>query len=254
NYPGFTRMSGNEFAEKLIDQAMALGADIEPGEATGISVLGDRRVVHTDMGDYEGRAVILATGSKHRPLGLDGEEKFVGNGISYCAVCDGAFYKGKNVAMIGGGNSALQETVLLAEGCRKVTVFQNLPYLTGEGRLNQKVSALPNVEIVTSTVVDALLGGDTLQGIRVKNTETGVLTEYTLDGVFVCIGQMPDNAAFAENVEVNDAGYIVADESCRTKDPAVFTAGDCRTKTVRQITTATGDGAAAAIAACRYLG
>ena len=252
NYPGFVKMSGNEFAERLIEQAQNLGADIDLAEVTGIEVKGEHRVVHTDNGDYETRAVILATGSRHRPLGVAREEEFIGEGISYCAVCDGAFYTDRDVAVIGGGNSALQEAVLLADTCRSVTVVQNLGFLTGEARLAQKLAEKSNVRVMLGYTVEALLGDRAITGITLKD-QNGKKTDLSLDGVFVCIGQIPENGAFADLVEVNEYGYIVADERCLTRDEAVFVAGDCRTKGIRQITTATGDGATAAIAACRYL-
>lgn len=253
NYPGFVKMSGNEFADKLIEQAEALGVVFEMAEALGIERRGENRVVHTDNGDFEGRAVILATGAHHRSLGVAREEDFVGNGISYCAVCDGAFYRGMDVAVIGGGNSALQETIMLSDLCRNVTVVQNLPMLTGEGRLIRKVEEKKNVSVVYSALVDAIEGEQKVTGLTLRHAKTGELSHIAVDGVFVCIGQQPENSGFADTVEVNDAGYVVAGEDCATRDEAVFVAGDCRTKRVRQITTATGDGAVAAVAACRYL-
>lgn len=254
NYPGYAHMSGSEFGEKLLEQATALGAEIDMGEVTGIRKNGDVRIVETAEGnEYACRAVILATGSRHRPLGLAREEEFIGHGISYCAVCDGAFFAGMNVAVIGGGNSALQEAVLLSETCRHVTVVQNLAFLTGERRLAEKLEKKDNVTVILSTVVEKLEGTDALSGLVLKNTETGKASVLSVDGAFVCIGQIPENDAFADVVEVNEQGYVVADESCLTRDEAVFVAGDCRTKRVRQITTATADGSVAAIAACKYL-
>ncbi len=253
NYPGYVKMSGNEFADKLLEQAMALGTDIEMAEATAIEDKDGLRLVRTDRGDFTARAVILATGAKHRPLGIANEEKFVGRGISYCAVCDGAFYRGKDVLMIGGGNSALQETVLLADMCKSVTVVQNLSFLTGEPRLIRKLEEKENVKIILSHVVDSLEGDTDLRRVVIRHAETGEKKILQTDGMFVCIGQMPENEAFANRVEVNEAGYIAAGEDCLTRDKAIFVAGDCRTKRVRQITTAAADGSVAAVAACRYL-
>ena len=256
NYPGFVSLSGSELGEKLFEQAMALGTDIELDTVTGISGEAGHLTVTCEGGSaFEGKTAIIATGSRHRDLGLENEEAFVGEGISYCAVCDGAFYKGKTVAVIGGGNSALQEAVLLSEGCTHVTVVQNLPYLTGEPSLQNILAGRDNVSFIYSTVVAGILGSDTFEGLLLRNVDTNEETTLTVDGTFVCIGQIPENAAFADVVKLNDYGYVAAGEDCRpeTTIPGVFVAGDCRTKSIRQVTTATADGAVAALAACRYL-
>ena len=255
NYPGFISMSGSELGEKLFEQVLAQGADIELDTVTGMSGEAGHLTVTCEGGTHEGKTVIIATGSRHRDLGVDGEEKFVGEGISYCAVCDGAFYKGRTVAVIGGGNSALQEAVLLSEGCTHVTVVQNLPYLTGEPSLQNILAKRENVSFLYSTTVSAVLGEDTFGGLLLKNAETGEETVLNVDGVFVCIGQVPANQAFADVVTLNDYGYVTAGENCLPESilPGVFVAGDCRTKSIRQVTTATADGAVAALAACRYL-
>ena len=254
NCPGFPHISGSELGEKLLDQAMGLGAEIDMGEVTGIRRQGETCIVSTAEGnEYAARAVILATGSRHRPLGVDREEEFIGHGISYCAVCDGAFYAGREIAVIGGGNSALQEAVMLSDICKKVTVVQNLAVLTGEKRLADKLYAKDNVSFIYNTVVKELVGDKELEALVLKDTETGKETRLSLDGAFVCIGQIPENEAFREHVALNDYGYFEASEDCTTRDEAIFVAGDCRSKRIRQITTATADGAVAAIAACRYL-
>lgn len=253
NYPGFLQMSGNEFADKLLEQVTALETDIEMEEVLSVKKQGDTLLVTTDRGEHEAKAVIVAAGSRHRHLGVDREEDFIGEGVSYCAVCDGAFYKGRDVAVIGGGNTALQEAVLLADQCRKVTILQNLPDLTGEEKLRKKLRTMSNVEILCSVTVDALLGENDLTGVRVKDANSGETSDIAVDGIFVAIGHEPENAPFAEVTVLNDQGYIQSGEDCLTDTPGVFVAGDCRTKAVRQITTATGDGAVAALAACRYL-
>ena len=254
NCPGFPHISGSELGEKLLDQAMGLGAEIDMGEVTGIRRQGETCIVSTAEGnEYAAHAVILATGSRHRPLGIAREEEFIGHGISYCAVCDGAFYAGREIAVIGGGNSALQEAVMLSDICKKVTVVQNLGVLTGEKRLADKLYAKDNVSFIYNTVVTALEGEKELTALCLKNTETGKETRLALDGAFVCIGQIPENEPFREHVALNDYGYFEAGEDCLTRDPAIFVAGDCRSERIRQITTATADGAVAAIAACRYL-
>lgn len=252
NYPGFIQMSGNEFAEKLIEQALHLEAEIELDEAKAIEDHGDFKRVICENGSFDGRTVILATGSKHRQLGVARENDFVGAGVSYCAVCDGAFYRGKTVAVIGGGNTALQEAVMLSDLCKRVTLVQNLAFFTGEQKLLDQLKQKDNVDFITSCVVDALNGGDELTGITIRNTETGETRELTVDGIFVAIGQVPENEPFKAVVPLNEWGYIVSDESC-AMGKGVFVAGDCRTKQVRQIATAISDGAVAAVAACRWL-
>lgn len=255
NYPGFIAMSGNELAEKLLDQVMTHGAEIELDAVKSIEKSDTGFTVVTEGSSFEGKSVIIATGSKHRSLGLEREEEFVGEGVSYCAVCDGAFYKGKTVAIIGGGNTALQEAVLLSEGCKKVYVVQNLDFLTGEGALIAAVSKRENVEVILSSVVSELVGESEITGIKIINLNNGEESTLSLDGIFVAIGQQPENEPFANVVELDERGYVAAGEDClpRAKYEGIFVAGDCRTKAIRQVTTATADGAVAALAACRYV-
>ena len=252
NYPGFLQMSGNDFADKLIEQVLEQGVTVELDEAVEIRDGESKTVVCASGAEYACGAVIIATGSKHRMLGLDNEESFVGNGISFCAVCDGAFYQGQNVAVIGGGNSALQEAVLLSDLCAKVTIVQNLDYLTGEGKLVSLLSTRDNVDYIYGATVEKFLGDSELTGLILD--QKGTKVRLDVDGVFVAIGQVPVNDAFAPVAELDARGYVIASEDCLTKTPGVFVAGDCRTKNIRQITTACGDGAVAAMTACRYLG
>lgn len=252
NYPGFLQMSGNDFADKLIEQVLEQGVTVELDEAVEIRDGESKTVVCASGAEYACGAVIIATGSKHRMLGLENEESFVGNGISFCAVCDGAFYQGQNVAVIGGGNSALQEAVLLSDLCAKVTIVQNLDYLTGEGKLVSLLSTRDNVDYIYGATVEKFLGDGELTGLILD--QKGTKVRLDVDGVFVAIGQVPVNDAFAPVAELDARGYVIAGEDCLTKTPGVFVAGDCRTKNIRQITTACGDGAVAAMTACRYLG
>ncbi len=252
NYPGFLQMSGNDFADKLIEQVLEQGVTVELDEAVEIRDGETKTVVCASGAEFECGAVIIATGSKHRMLGLDNEESFVGNGISFCAVCDGAFYQGQSVAVIGGGNSALQEAVLLSDLCAKVTIVQNLDYLTGEGKLVSLLSTRDNVEYIYGATVEKFLGSNELTGLILD--QKGTKVRLDVDGVFVAIGQVPVNDAFAPVAELDARGYVIAGEDCLTKTPGVFVAGDCRTKSIRQIATACGDGAVAAMTACRYLG
>ena len=251
NIPGFAEVTGNEFAEKLVEQVLGQGADVECAEVMGITD-GDVKTVHTDSGDFEAKAVIIATGAKHRMLGLNREDEFVGEGISFCAVCDGAFYEGKTVAVIGGGNSALQEAILLSDLAKKVYVIQNLDVFTGESRLVEQLSKKGNVEIILGTVVEKLLGETELTGIAVKNNN-GEEKTIEIDGMFVAIGLVPQNEPFKNVVELNSWGYVEAGESCVTNTKGIFVAGDCRSKRIRQVATAASDGAIAALAACDYI-
>ncbi len=254
NYPTIMEISGNEFAQKMLEQVMAHGADIELAEATEIKDHVTHKTVCTEYGDFDAKTVIIATGSKHRHLGIDGEEELIGSGISFCAVCDGAFFADKSVAVIGGGNTALQEAVMLSDICSKVTLIQNLSFMTGEKRLLQILEAKDNVDMILDTVVVGLdsTNGE-LSSITVKNTKTDVTQTLNFDGMFIAIGQVPENKAFEPLTALDDYGYIIADESCLTETEGVFVAGDCRTKKIRQVTTAASDGAIAALAACRYI-
>ena len=251
NIPGFLSLSGNEFAEKLIEQVLEQGAEVEMAEVTGIT-RNETFTVHTDSGDFDGKTVIIATGAKHRMLGLDREEQFVGEGISFCAVCDGAFYEGKTVAVIGGGNSALQEAILLSDLAKKVYVVQNLDTLTGEVKLREQLYAKDNVEIILGTVVKELLGDSELVGIKVEDAN-GNQTTLDIDGMFVAIGLIPQNEPFAEHIALNAWGYADSAEDCKTNCDGIFVAGDCRSKRIRQVATAAADGAIAALAACDYI-
>ena len=251
NIPGFISLTGNEFAEKLVEQVLEQGADVESCEAIEIRD-GEIKTVVTDDGEYQGKSVIIATGAKHRMLGIDGEERFVGEGISFCAVCDGAFYKNKNVAVVGGGNSALQEAILLSDTAKKVYVVQNLDFFTGEKKLVEQLEKLDNVEIILGVTVDSFVGDNELEGIVIKNS-AGETRKLELDGLFVAIGLIPQNEAFKNVVKLDGRGYAEVDESCETETKGIFVAGDCRTKKIRQVTTAAADGAIAALAACDYV-
>ena len=248
--PGFASVTGNEFADKLMSQAMGLDAEIECCEVEAI-VPGNPHKIVTDEGEYFAKAIIIATGTKHRLLGIDGEEELIGNGISFCAVCDGAFYEGKTVAVIGGGNSALQEAILLSNTCKKVYVVQNLDFLTGEDKLQKDVYEKDNIEVILGTVVEKFLVDGDLTGIVVSNDNGS--REIAVDGLFVAIGLLPQNEAFSDVIKLDENGYIDSDESCLTNVEGIFVAGDCRRKRIRQVATAASDGAIAALAACDYI-
>ena len=255
NIPGTKVISGTEFADRLTDQAMALGADMELEKVVRVDKTAEGFDVVTEEGStFRGKTVILALGVKHRTLGLPGEEELIGNGISFCAVCDGAFYAGQEVAMIGGGNSALQEALLLSEVCTKVTVVQNLATFTGEKKLADALMEKENVTAIFNTVV---VGYETqngaLSGLKLRNEATGEEARISVDGAFLAVGLMPENEPFAQHAKLNNWGYFDSLEDCRTQTEGLFVAGDCRSKTIRQVVTAAGDGAIAAMAACRYL-
>ena len=251
NYPGFAALSGMELADKMVEQALGLGAEIEIETVTGIEDCGNyKKLLCEGSASYEGKTVIIATGAKHRLLGVEGEAELVGEGISFCAVCDGAFFEGKEVLVIGGGNSALQEAVLLSETSSKVTVVQNLDFLTGEQSLQDILATRKNVSVICSATVGSFKKeGETLYTAITVKGESKTLSS---DGVFVAIGLAPDNAPFEGLVDL-DRGYVSSGEACTTNAPGVFTAGDCRTKSIRQVATAISDGAVAALAACRYI-
>ena len=254
NIPGTIQISGAEFADRLLEQAINLGAYLEMECVTGIEKNAEGFVIHTEDGaEFDGKSVILALGVKHRMLGLPGEEELIGSGLSFCAVCDGAFYAGQDVAMIGGGNSALQEALLLSETSKSVTVIQNLPHFTGEKRLADALMEKDNVTVHFSSVVTGYRSENgVLTGLQLKGGD-GSEFSIDVDGAFLAVGLMPENDAFAEHAALNQWGYFDSAEDCRTRTEGLFVAGDCRSKRIRQVVTAAGDGAVAAMAACMYL-
>ena len=255
NIPGTLQISGAEFADQLTEQAMNLGADVELENVVKAEKNGGTFTVTTEEGSvFEGRSLILALGVKHRMLGLPGETDLLGHGISFCAVCDGAFYEGLEVAMVGGGNSALQEALLLSEVCKKVTIIQNLPFFTGEQRLADALQEKQNVEVHFSTLVTGYESKDgELSGVRIRSEETGEEKIIPADGAFLAVGLVPENGPFAQLAKLDDRGYFASGEDCVTLTEGVYVAGDCRSKMIRQVVTASADGAVAAMAACRYL-
>lgn len=253
NIPGTKSVSGVEFADRLTDQAMSLGADVELETVIRVESEGDCKRVFTEEGSvFEAKALILATGVRHRTLGLEGENELIGNGISFCAVCDGAFYTGRDVAMVGGGNSALQEALLLSEVCRSVTVVQNLAHFTGEKALADQLMKKENVKVFFSTLVVGYEQRDgQLSALRLQG-EAGE-SVLPVDGAFLAVGLVPENDVFADLALLDERGYFASDEFCTTRTAGVFVAGDCRRKAIRQVTTAAADGSIAAMAAVEYV-
>lgn len=255
NYPGSLQLSGSELAERMLDQILAQGAEVELEKAVFVDDRGDHKTVRTEEGGaYDCRALILAPGVKHRLLGLPGEEELIGSGISFCAVCDGDFYRDQTVCVAGGGNSALQEAILLADKCRQVILLQDLPEFTGEKRLQELLFRRSNVRTrVNVRITGLVLEEGRLIGLETEDRITGQPIPEVCDGLFVAVGLIPENGAFSGLARLDDFGYFASDESCTTASPGVFVAGDCRSKRVRQVTTANADGAVAALAACRYI-
>ncbi len=257
NYPGIAHISGFDFATGLYNQAVELGAQVRFERVTGIETVGDTVgktiLVKTSKGEYETKSVILATGAKNRRLRLEGEDALIGRGISYCATCDGMFFKDKVVAVNGGGNTAVEDAEYLAGICSKVYLIHRREGFRADKKDLDRLRAKDNVEFILNANVTKLNTMDgRLSSIEVTDKNTQQVREIELSGLFVAIGQIPDNAAFANVAELDPSGYIVAGEDTKTGHAGIFTAGDCRTKTVRQLTTAAADGAVAALAACAH--
>ena len=252
NYPVAAHISGFDFATKVYEQAKALGAEIKFEKAVEIRDNGDTKTVFTPKNAYEAKAVIIATGSENRKLGIDGEDKLVGRGISYCATCDGAFFRGKDVAVVGGGNTALEDALYLADIANKVYLIHRREAFRGEEASAEKLKARDNVALVLNSQVTKLIADKRLQSIEVTDKQ-GETRTIAVSGLFVAVGRVPENQNFAALIELDAAGYAVAAENCLTKTPGVFVAGDNRVKEVRQLVTATADGAVAATEAVKYL-
>lgn len=276
NYPGIKKMSGFEFATGLYEQAKDLGAQIKMEKVVSVEKSDNREVsdmeaaqsdgneegggndapvfvVNTSKNSYECGALIFATGAKNRLLGLAGEQELTGAGISYCATCDGMFYRDKVVAVNGGGSTALEDALFLSNYCKEVYLIHRRDAFRGEQKLVDALEKRENVKFILNSVVTGLMGEGKLESISIKNKD-GEEKTLKVDGLFIAIGQEPETAVAKEMVAMDEKGYIQAGEDCRTTVPGVFVAGDCRTKTVRQLTTAAADGAVAALMAVEYLG
>ena len=254
NYPGLPKgIDGVTLGMEMQAGAERFGVKTVYTEATAVSLDGDIKTVHTPQGLFESRTVIIATGADHRHLGIEQEEALIGRGVAYCAACDGMMYRGKTVAVVGGGNSAAADAALLARVAQKVYLNHRRDALRASKVYHEPLEATSNLEFVWNSAVTELLHGDRLSGVTVTDVNTGVQRQITLDGLFISIGRQPATGLFQGQLELDDQGYIVADETTRTSLPGIFAAGDVRTKAVRQIVTATADGAVAAHMAEEFL-
>jgi len=252
NYPVAAHISGYDFATKIYDQAIELGAEVVFEKAVNINDNGAEKEVVTTSGSYSCRAVILATGSENRKLGVDGEDALVGRGVSYCATCDGAFYRNKTVAVVGGGNTALEDALYLSDIANKVYLIHRRDSFRGEEATVNALKERENVEFVLSSKVTKLSASKRLESIEVTNTD-GNTSTLDVSGLFVAVGRIPENQNFGAVVALDEAGYVIAGEDCLTGTKGIFVAGDNRTKSVRQLVTATADGAVSATEAVKYL-
>lgn len=252
NYPVAAHISGFDFATKVYEQAKALGAEFKFEKAVEIRDNGDTKTVVTAKNAYDAKAVIIATGSENRKLGVEGEDKLVGRGVSYCATCDGAFFRNKKVAVVGGGNTALEDALYLADIAETVYLIHRRDQFRGENSTVEKLRQRANVQFVYNSQVTRLNADKRLQSIEVTDKQ-GNVTTLEVSGLFVAVGRIPENQNFASVVELDGAGYALAAENCRTKTPGVFVAGDNRVKEVRQLVTATADGAVAATEAIKFI-
>ena len=254
NYPGSVEdPTGPKITARMREQAEYFGASIKHEEVKSVDLSGKVKKVVTNKGTYEGKTVILAPGASHIRLGIPGEEKFTGKGVSYCATCDADFFTDLDVVVIGGGDSGLQEGLYLTKYCNSVTIVEMLPELRASKILQERAANNPKVKILTHTAVESIEGEDLVEKVVLKDTQTGERTELQVQGVFVFAGMKPDTELFKGLVDMDEKGYIKTDEYMRTDVPGVFAAGDCRVKWLRQVVTAAADGAQAAVAAERYV-
>ena len=251
NFPTIREISGSDLADRLFEQITALGAEVELEKVLGVEKKGNGFLVRTEYAEREAKSVIIAAGVKHKHLHFKNEEELTGNGISYCAICDGPFYTGEEVALVGDGNTALQYGILLSGYCPKVYIYTLFDRFFGDEALVKTLLSKKNVVWKPNTSLTEYIGTDKLEGFRYK--EGNEIKEHRIGALFVAIGQVPDNKKFENLVLLDKDGYIVADETCTTSCDGIYVAGDCRTKKIRQLTTAVADGAVSALAACAYI-
>jgi thioredoxin reductase (NADPH) len=253
NYPGFSEgISGAELGSLMHRQAVKYGLEVITAEVTSLAQEQPYNVSITE-GNFEAEAIIIAAGSEYRKLGVTGEEKLLGHGVSYCATCDGFLFRGREVAVVGGGDAAITDALELSRHVRKVYVIHRRDQLRAGQVLQERAFAQPKLEFIWSTVVEDVLEEKTLIGLKLRNVKTGQQSNLKVDGVFVAVGLMPNSGIFSNMLETDDAGYIVTDETMATSAPGIFAAGDIRRNSARQVSTAVGDGATAAMSAFKYV-
>lgn len=253
NYPGFPGVTGFELSRQFREHANKLGARVVQDEVVQVELSGNVKKVVCEEETYEARCVILASGAHHRTLEVPGEEELRGAGVSYCATCDGAFFRGRTVAVVGGGDAALEDAIFLARMCEKVYIVHRRDKLRGAKRLQERLQALENIEFVWNSETVAIEGNAQVEALRLRQTKTGEEKRLDVDGVFIAVGIAPESELYAGQLELDEQGYIRADESGQASVPGVFAAGDVRTKALRQILTAASDGANCVASAERYL-
>lgn len=253
NYPGFSLVSGPELAQHMYQGAMRFDAVHDYGDVSHIEVVGDLKRVHTSSKVYEAKAVIVTTGSFHRHLGVPGEEELAGRGVSYCAVCDGFFFRDKEIIVVGGGDSAVEEAHYLTQFASKVTVIHRRDELRAQKVLQDRAFANPKIEFIWDSVVEEILGTDAVEGVQIKNVKTGQTSRVDAQGVFIYVGLVPNSEAVKDLGITDQEGWIITDDHMATSLPGVFAAGDVRQKHLRQIVTATGDGGTAGFQAYQYI-
>ena len=252
NYPGIKDISGFEFATHLYEQVTQLSVEVKFEEAISIENHDDYKIVNTPISSYKCKSLIIATGAKNRMLGLPNESKFIGAGVSYCATCDGAFFRNKEVAVADGGNTAVEDALFLSNYCSKVYIILRRDVFRADERDIKVLKEKTNVEIIYNSNITEIIGEDHVEGLKVTDTD-GKTSFIKVQGLFIAIGHVPDNSVFKNLVNLDNNGYIIAGEDCQTNASGIFTAGDCRTKNVRQLTTAASDGAISALTACERI-
>ena len=253
NYPAILAISGFAFIETLFKQATELGAQVAYEQPLKVDLSKRMKTVTTDGGAYQAKTLILATGASHRKLGCPGEEELAGRGVSYCATCDGGFFRGRTAAVVGGGNSALEDALYLANLCKKVYIIYRRSSFRGFKSIADQVAARENIKVLYCSEVTAVDGDFQVEQITVVNTQDGSQRQLAVDGLFIAIGMEPANEIFGDDLKLDERGFICAGEDCRTNLPGVFAAGDIRTKPLRQVITAAADGAVAAMSAFEYV-